>query len=110
MTTPLPEPTVTATRYTVSCLPPDHCGYSRSIVAIECRDRVADPSQPVWAVTINGWIYDRDGEPSIEPMPSERHRDWIARHRHDLDTALSIAKLIARTVAADLTEEARDGE
>ncbi|MGW6121473.1 hypothetical protein ACWFRF_20695 [Nocardia sp. NPDC055165] len=39
MTTPIPDPVITITRYSVSCLPPDHCGYGRSLVTIEPRGK-----------------------------------------------------------------------
>lgn len=99
-----PEPIVTATRYEVSCLPPHHGLYRQSIVVVERRglghhDR--------WSVGLDGWVYDRDGEPSLEPRPSERTSEWLERYRHDLDTATSIAQQVARTVAADLTGGAR---
>ena len=97
------EPVLTATRYEVSCLPPDHCGYGRSIVVVANRSNAADPNPRVWSVDLDGWVYDRDGEPSLEPRPSERTPEWLDRHRHDLDTALRIAALVARTVAGDLT-------
>lgn len=99
------DPVVTATRYEVSCLPPDHCGYRRSIVVIETRGhaRGTNPIEHVWAVSYEGWAYDVEGEPSMEPRPSERTPEWLERHRHDLDTATAIARLVAHTVAADLT-------
>lgn len=95
------EPTVTATRYEVSCLPPEHCGYRRSIVTIEHR------GENRWAVMIDGCAHDANGEPSIEPRPSERTDEWLARYRYDLETATAVASKLARVIAAMLTGGAR---
>lgn len=97
------DPTVTPTRYEVSCLPPDHRQYGRSIVVVANRGAAADANPRVWSVDLDGWVYDCDGAFSTDRQPSERTPEWIERYRHDLDTALRIAGLVARTVADDLT-------
>ncbi|MBW0275025.1 hypothetical protein ATM97_27880 [Nocardia sp. MH4] len=99
MTTP--EPTITATRYEVSCLPPEHAAHRRSTVAIERR------GPDSWAVMIDGFAHDAHGEPSIEPRPSERTDEWLARYRFDLETATAVASKLARIAAAMLTGGAR---
>ncbi|MFD3431132.1 hypothetical protein [Nocardia fluminea] len=93
MSAPIPDPVITVTRYSVSCLPPDHCGYRRSIVTIEPRGKNR------WTVLCDGWAHDVNGEPSMEPQPSERSAAWLAKHSHDLATATVIAENLARTIA-----------
>ncbi|MGW3545875.1 hypothetical protein ACWDNI_35780 [Nocardia niigatensis] len=87
MTTP--EPVAIVTRYDVSCLPRDHQEWGLFSVSVEQR------SPDRWAVKHFSNCYDIDGNPSYESLPSERRDEWLERYRHDLDTALALAKRIA---------------
>ncbi|MGW5387147.1 hypothetical protein [Nocardia sp. NPDC003963] len=88
----VPEPAVTVTRYEVSCMPLDSINALGLTVTVEHRgnDR--------WAVKRLSSCYDIDGNPSYESIPSEREEEWLERYRHDLDTALELAKRIAPTL------------
>lgn len=91
-TRPVPEPTVTATEYSVSCLPLDDINSIEFTLTVEYRGRGK------WAVTRLKRCYDIDGNADWEPIPSERQDEWLARYRHDLDTALRIAREVAPTL------------
>lgn len=104
------EPTVRATRYEVSCVPPDHALHRHMALHVVWR------GGDQWAVT-QPWepapCLGADGEWEYEPHPSERTDEWKAAHRFDLDTALDLAKREApkltvrgRTAAQWLAEEA----
>lgn len=84
MTTP--EPNVQATRYVVSCFPPDSEEGGHFNLAVEYRGR------GLWAVTRHKQCLGTDGEWSWESIPSEREDEWLDSHRFDLDTALKLAK------------------
>lgn len=98
MSTPTPniaEPTVTPTRYAVSCLPQDHPDARYLTVLVEHRrhDR--------WCVSDGfGYCYSLDGHRAYERLPSNREDDWRARYYFDLDTALALAKKIAPTMTS----------
>lgn len=84
--TAIPEPTVTATSYTVNCLPDDDInGYLYGItVEYAGNDR--------WAVRWMSRCLNAGRSWDWEPIPSEREDDWLDGHRFDLDTALKLAK------------------
>lgn len=90
MTVPNPAPkigaTVTATAYSVSCLPMDHREHGHFEITVEWRgnDR--------WAVIHGGYCLGTDGEWEYERQPSSRADEWLASHRFDLDEALRLAK------------------
>ncbi|MFD7995573.1 hypothetical protein [Streptomyces mexicanus] len=84
--TTIPEPTVQATRYVVSCFQPDDHEGAVFNLAVEYRGR------GLWAVVRMGSCLSSDGAWSHESIPSEREDDWLATHRFDLDTALKLAK------------------
>ncbi|AHH16568.1 hypothetical protein NONO_c17680 [Nocardia nova SH22a] len=84
-----PEPRVTVTRYDVSCLPQD------DINALSYTVHVEYAGYGRWAVRRMQRCYDIDGREDWEPIPSEREDEWLARFRHDLPTALEIAKRAA---------------
>ncbi|WP_043648110.1 hypothetical protein [Nocardia thailandica] len=97
----VPEPTITATRYEVTCLPTTHPAYARARVTVEQR------GVDSWAVMISGMAHDAHGEPSPDLRPSEITDEWRARWRMDLDTATATAQRLARVAAAILTNDAR---
>ena len=86
------EPTVRVTRYDVSAYP-DPESINAHVYTITVEER--SPGQ--WAVCWMSDCYDIDGEGCYETIPSERTDEWKARYRHDLDTALAIAKHVALT-------------
>lgn len=92
--TEIPEPTVTPIRYEVTCLPSDMDLLDRDLLSVYVERRGHDR----WAVTRLSRCYDIDGEPDWEPIPSEREDEWLARYRHDFDTAISVAKKVAPTL------------
>ncbi|WP_410877324.1 hypothetical protein [Nocardia sp. A7] len=91
------EPQFVATRWAVSCLPEDHAGYRRSIVTIEQR------GPDSYSVAYDGFVHDAKGTPEVEPLPSDRSAEWLARFRHDYPAAAALAARIARIVAVSLT-------
>lgn len=85
--TPMPAPTVQATRYEVSLLPADDI--NRPVFTLTVEYRGADQ----WAVCAMGrQCLGKDGTWGYEPSPSSRDDGWIAAHRFDLDTAIEFAK------------------
>ncbi|MEV6737922.1 hypothetical protein AB0N14_13705 [Streptomyces sp. NPDC051104] len=106
--TSVPEPTVQATRYVVSCFQPDDHEGAVFNLAVEYRGR------GLWAVIRMGSCLGADGTWSYESIPSERTDEWLAEHRFDLETALKLAKEAAPhitvngfTVADAIAMEAR---
>lgn len=88
------EPVVT--QYTVCALPEDHKEFHYFSLTI---DRVMGyHGVSGWAVRRMGQCIDRTGVWDYEPQPSSRTDEWIAAHRHDLDTALKLAKAAAPRV------------
>src|SRR5881628_716735 len=85
----IPEPTVFASRYEVSCLPLDQPERMYFTVTVEHR------GSGRWAVKRDGWCYDANGERDYESIPSEIRDEWLLRFRFDLDAALELAKRIA---------------
>ncbi len=83
------EPTVRATRYEVSCLPPDNINAHHFSITVEWRGRDR------WAVCRFKECLGTDGEWDYEPMSSSREDDWLATHRFGLDEALELAKTAA---------------
>lgn len=99
-----PEPTVRVTRYEVTCLPPDYSDADVFTLTVEWR------GEDRWAVRRGSVFYDAQGDRSWgfqwedgrEPVTDEDREScnqaydvWLAEHRFDLDTALSIAKKAA---------------
>lgn len=91
----LPEPTVQATRYVVSCLPDDNINAPHFSLSVEYRGR------SLWAVVRHGSCLNSAGQWSYESIPSEREDEWLADHRFDLDTALKLAKEAAPHVTVN---------
>lgn len=89
------EPTVEATRYTVSLLPETALEYT--VFAISVERRVPGG----WAVLRNSWCLSADGEWEFEPRPSERTDEWIASHRFTVDRAIELAKAAAHDVTVN---------
>lgn len=98
----MPEPIVQVTEYAVSCLPESHPDAHCWTIRVEYR------GEGRWAVTdrhrylsaagnwSHGYMW-RDG--SKEPVTDEEYAEcsagmdaWTAEHRHDLDTALRLAR------------------
>lgn len=78
--------TVTATRYTVSCVPDTVAQHYLWALTVEHRGK------GTWAVMEGPFALGADGEFDYEPSPSSRDDAWLATHRFDLDTALSLAR------------------
>lgn len=100
--TDLPEPTVTASRYLVSCLPEGHDDRYLFTITVEYRGNgrwsVKNRSQCLGADRSWSWGFrwtGGDDEPATsEDMASfDKEQDaWLAEHRFDLETALRLAK------------------
>lgn len=85
------EPNVTATQYTVSCLPIDDPDDLTHAITVEYR------GDSRWAVTRRGRrCLGADGRWDYESVPSERADEWLATHRFELDTALRLAREAVR--------------
>ncbi|MFD7661301.1 hypothetical protein [Streptomyces sp. NPDC059788] len=81
-----PAVTVTATRYTVSCLTEDDINARAFDIEIVYR------GDGRWAVCRLGKCLSADGTWSYESIPSERRDDWLAKHRFDFETAERLAR------------------
>ncbi len=107
---PVPEPTVRATRYEVSCLPPDYPDADMFTLTVEWR------GGDLWAVKRGTASYDAEGnrswgfvwENDREPVTGaefasyeQGHDAWMAAHRFDLGTALDVAKKAAPGVVVN---------
>jgi hypothetical protein len=100
---------VRVTEYQVSCLPLD--GTERSWGGVFTVHVTWSGVCDLWAVRANGRVYDIDGVEEYEPIPSERTEGFLARFRHDLDTALAIASKVAPLITINGTtaeQAARD--
>jgi hypothetical protein len=98
----IPEPQVRPTTYSVSCIPEDDINARHFTLKVEYR------GNGLWAVTDGGSFLGRNGtwsdgyswrdgneEPATEEdfrEESEGQEAWRAVYRHDLDTALRLAK------------------
>lgn len=81
------EPTVTATAYTVTCVPPGSAPqWYLWALKVEWR------GEPGWAVLGGPYCLGTDGDWDFEPSPSSRTDEWTQAHRFDLDTALRLAR------------------
>lgn len=93
-TTPPPAlidpPQVRVTEYSVSMLPEDVPDASHWTIRVQYR------GGGKWAVSDGFRLYDRDGRPEPEPLPSED--DWLDRFQHSEADALALAERLARTV------------
>lgn len=90
MTALTAEPTVRATCYEVNVYP-DLDSINASLFAVTVEHRGNDR----WAVCLRGRVLGKRNNWSWERNPSSRTDRWINAYRHDLDTALSLAKKIA---------------
>lgn len=103
--TAIPEPTVTTSRYLISCLPENHDERFLFTVQVEYR------GNGQWAVINRTRLLGHDGqwefgfswrdgaEPSTDDECDEyekAHGEWIAAHRFDEHTALYLAKEAAK--------------
>jgi hypothetical protein len=93
MASETPLPTVTATEYTVSCLPIDHIDRHHFEIKVAWRG----PDQ--FAVMEGPYCLGADGDWEYEMQPSSRTDKWLAGHRFPLDEALALA----RDAAAEMT-------
>jgi hypothetical protein len=87
-----PTITVQPTVYTVTLFPDDPMWSSVYELTVAHRDRGR------WAVCRMGQCLSIDGQWHVEPSPSNRDDDWLASHRFDLDTALSMAREAAPNI------------
>lgn len=94
--TDLPEATVRPSSFTVSCLP--QRDLNTHLYEITVTERGGMDGEIRWAVCWMGRCLDAKGRWDYEPIPSSRTDKWLAKHRHDLDTALRLAKAAARLV------------
>lgn len=92
----IPEPTVSISRFSVSCLPAGHD------LAPHFRLSVSERDTGKWAVTnLAGQCMSADGRWDDELCPSRRPDGWDTTHRFDLATALRLAKQAARGLTKD---------
>lgn len=82
----LPQATVQAIKYLVSCIPEGADARSSLTLSVEYR------GDDLWAVMDYPHCLSADGTWDFEHTPSERTDEWIATHRFDLDTALTLAR------------------
>lgn len=85
----MPLVLVEPTRYEVSVLPADDINRLHFTVNVEARGHGR------WAVAWHGRCLDANGNWDWEPSPSNRDDDWLDAHRHDLETALDLARDVA---------------
>ena len=90
--TPVPEPTVRVTAYSVSCVPEDNINAPHFTAKVEYRGRGG------WAVTDGFHVYAADGSRAHEHIPTERTDEFLARFRHSELEAVSLAKRVAPTL------------
>ncbi|WP_424891824.1 hypothetical protein [Streptomyces sp. XH2] len=90
----LPEATVQPTRYVVSCLPEDHV--DRHLFEIKVEYRAGR-----WAITRHGRCLGSDGEWDYDVNAYDQTDAWIEAHRHDIDTALRLAKRAAACITVN---------
>lgn len=84
------QPTVRITRYEVNAYP-DLDSINASMFSITVENRGNDR----WAVCWHGRCLGKRGQWDYEPTPSSRTDRWKNAYRHDLDTALKLAKKAA---------------
>jgi hypothetical protein len=83
------EPTVRATAYAVSCMPPDHPDAYLFTLRVEVR------GEDRWCVTDGAYCYRKDGHKAYERNPSGRTDRFKRAYRFSLDDALALAKRLA---------------
>lgn len=92
----IPEPTVQATRYVVSCLPEGHDDRWTYTIRVQYR------GNGLYAVLFGLKYYGTDGRWEYEPdwpeVDSDGQEAWLAGHLFDHDTALRLAKELAPTL------------
>ncbi|MFE5871626.1 hypothetical protein ACFQ6V_23680 [Streptomyces roseifaciens] len=90
----LPEATAQPTRYVVSCLPEDHVDRHLFEINIEYR-------KGRWAVTRHGSCLSTTGAWTFGVNTYGGNDAWVNAHRHDLDTALRLAKRAAARITVN---------
>jgi hypothetical protein len=93
--TPIPEPTVQATGYVISCLPEGHD--DRWTFTVQVRYQ----GDGLFAVKHGIRFYGADGTWTYEPDFDEgddAEAEWMKDHRFDHDTALKLARELAPTL------------
>lgn len=93
------EPTVRATRYTVSLLPEGDINANLYEITVEERGQLDGTT--LWAACRMGRCLNRRGRWDYEMQPSSRTDRWIAGHRFDFDTALRLAKKAAPPITVN---------
>lgn len=87
---------VRASRYTVSCIPPEYGSASLAFtIAIERR------GSETWAVTRLGQYLARNGTWDEAPARDDQTRAWWGDHLFDLATALEMAKAAAPNIVVN---------
>jgi hypothetical protein len=82
----VPEPSVQTTGYQLFWFPEDDPDAFVWSLTVEWR------GGETWAVCHHRYCLSATGEWDFEVRPSEREEGWVAAHRFNLDTALSLAK------------------
>jgi hypothetical protein len=88
--------TVTATTYTITCLPGDVADGHHWDLEVQFtgahRFGKPRPANRQWAVRMRDhWCLSNEGKWDMESIPSERTDEWFETHRFDLETALKLA-------------------
>ncbi|MEU9578768.1 hypothetical protein [Streptomyces chilikensis] len=91
----LPEPTVHATEYQVSCLPDDDINSHLYAITVQYG------GDNRYAVIRHSMCLGADGTWDHGVKEYDRGDDWLTAHRFDLDTALQLAKEQARLITVN---------
>lgn len=89
------DPTVRVTQYEVNAYPGDDINASLYAITVEYRGLGR------WAACRSRQCLGKRGQWSWESNPSSRTDRWLKAYRHDLDTALALAKKAAPKVVVN---------
>jgi hypothetical protein len=94
------EPRTWTSQYTVNAAPAGQPQY-RYLYNVEVQQSYQIDGTELWAVRWMSRCLSRDGEWTLEPIPSSRTDEFLAAHRFDLDTALRLAKEAAPKITVN---------